>query len=905
MTDQPPTQAASLRLGILARLANAVALAEEPGQVARRAAAVLRQNDADTPLVWLLEVLHQGYRDVSAVVSAASPVADPSGRHAAAVHALAVAAASSGQHEVLTMSGSVTVVELHAQSIVEPGQATPSLILVVGTADRLSGDAEFSDYLELAAAVIGAGVSGLRELAVERQHSETLRELDATKSAFLANVSHELRTPLSLIFAPLEEVLDVDDGLTGRLRERLVLVRGNVVRLRRMVDAMLDFSRMEAGRIVPNLTEVDVAALLRSLAAEFGPAIERAGLEFALDLPNLPRTAQLDRDIVERIVLNLLSNALKYTPRGSVRLQLNPSPTGFEVSVHDTGIGIAVRDQDRVFARFEQLPRRAQARSSEGAGIGLAMVKELSELLGGSVDLRSAPGRGSTFTVQLPYLPPQHIQGSEGDRSITPRGVAAFLADADAWELPIQPAIELVDRGGRPRLLVAEDSADLARYLADVLSDTYEVESVADGLQALAAARERRPDALLADVMMPGLDGFALVAEIRSDPLLKDLPVLLLSARVGQEAAVTGLARGADDYLVKPFDLAELRARLASNIRRAADRSLEASWRRAVVASMQEAVTIADDDGLITEMNDAFTSLVGWRLEDGPFRPPYPWWPDSREDPETFDRNSRAQESVEAGNRVEGEYEIRHRNGRDVWVYVYASTVDVPGRGRTAILKTMRDVTRNHLAIERRQAAARVGADFAAATHLDQLVSIAVDGLHTLFDGDSTVQVDGAGRTQVFTASGPVEAGNVPAAITVRLAGEPLGEPVDLSRPVDGVLLLPQSVSSGTRAWVQFEAPRLLSTDEQIVADLLAQAFALAVDRVQAVGELSDRQANLERAIDSHRAIGQAVGILVERHRIPPSEAFQQLRGASQNRNIRLRELAQRVIETGLDPMNA
>ena len=420
-----------------------------------------------------------------------------------------------------------------------------------------------------------------------------------------------------------------------------------------MVDAMLDFSRMEAGRIVPDLTKVDVAELLRSLAAGFGPAIERAGLEFAIDLPTLPRTAQLDHNIVERIVLNLLSNALKYTPSGSVRLQLHPLPTGFEVAVTDTGIGIAVRDQDRVFARFEQLPRRAQARSSEGAGIGLAMVKELSELLGGSVDLCSAPGRGSTFSVQLPYVPRQHPKASEDDRSITPRGVAAFLAEADGWEVPIQPAIESEGtRGVRPRLLVAEDSADMARYLADVLADTYDVESVADGLQALAAARERRPDALLADVMMPGLDGIALVAEIRSDPLLLDLPVLLLSARAGQEAAVTGLAHRADDYLVKPFDLADLRARLASNIRRAADRSLDASWRRAVVASMHEAVTISDDDGLVTEMNDAFCSLVGWRLAEGPFRPPYPWWPDRSEDPETFDRNAKAQKSVEAGNRL-------------------------------------------------------------------------------------------------------------------------------------------------------------------------------------------------------------------------------------------------------------
>jgi hypothetical protein len=197
-----------------------------------------------------------------------------------------------------------------------------------------------------------------------------------------------------------------------------------------------------------------------------------------------------------------------------------------------------------------------------------------------------------------------------------------------------------------------------------------------------------------------------------------------------------------------------------------------------------------------------------------------------------------------------------------------------------------------------------VGSDFATAEHLDQLVSIAVDGLHTLFDGDSTVQVDGAGMTQFFTASGPVATDSLPNHIAVRLAGVPLGE-VDATRPVDGILLIPQSAASGTRAWVQFPTPRLVTTDEQIVADLLAQAFALAIDRVLAIDQLADRQANLERAIESHRAIGQAVGILVERHRVTPGEAFQQLRRASQDRNIRLREVAQRVIETGLDPDNA
>lgn len=905
-----PNETASLRLGILARLADAVALAESAADVTMRGAAVLRQNDTDDPLVWLLEVLDPGYAEATPNISDTGPALDPDPTHAAEAHALAVAAVRSGRHEIHPVPSSPTgVVELHARPVVEPGQEAASLVLVVGSRTPHGTDAEFADYLELAAGLLGAGVSGLRELAVERHHSESLRELDAAKSAFLANVSHELRTPLALISGPLQEVLATADELGYRSRERLMMVRSNVVRLTRMVDAMLDFSRIEAGRIVPNLVEVDVAVLLRSIAAGFAPAIERAGLQFLVNVPNLPRSGQLDRNIVERIVLNLLSNALKYTPNGRVELHLREQGDGFEIAVVDTGIGIAVRDQDRVFARFEQLPGRPQARSSEGAGIGLAMVKQLTELLGGSVELASAPGRGSTFTVRLPYQPSASTPADEGARSVTPRGVEAFLADVASWEAD-PPTGETPEpmparAGERPRLLVAEDSADMRRYLRDALSDDYDVEVVSDGLKVLTAARTRRPDAILADVMMPRLDGFALVAEIRADPGLRDLPVLLLSARAGQQATATGLARGADDYLVKPFELSDLKSRLASNIRRAASRSLDAGWRRAVIAAMHEAVVISDEDGLVTELNQAFTRMLGWTLSDGPFRPPYPWWPDPETSPEAFERMAAAHARTMADGLLEGEYELRHRSGRRVWTRYSGSVVDVPGRHSRAILKTLREVTREHAALERRQGVARVSAEFAAADQLDQLVGIAVDGLHLLFDGDSTVQVAGPGTVQTFTASGPIPDDELPETIAIRLAGVPLAEGADPHEPVDGILLVPQSATEGTRAWVQFGSPRVVTTDEQIVADMLAQAFALAVDRVAAVGELSDRQAHLERAIESHRLVGQAVGILVERHKVTPSRAFQVLRRASQDRNVRLREIAERVIRTGLDPNEA
>lgn len=904
MSADSRSDVAGLRLGILARLADAVALAETLREVGERGVAVIGRNDIDHAAVWLL-----GVGGEQVVESAADEPPDGAKAvHAPDAHALALVAARSGRHEVHPLAGSPAgLAELHAQPVVEPGQENPSLVLVVGVRERLGASAPFADYLQVAAALLGAGFSGRRELAVVRQQSETLRELDTAKSAFLANVSHELRTPLALIAAPLDDLLAApSEEVPGVVRERLAALRGNVVRLTRTVDAMLDFSRMEAGRITPNLVELDIASLLASLAASFGPAIERAGLRFDTDLQELPRPALLDRDIVERIVLNLLSNALKYTPHGSVELSLHPVRGGFEVSVADTGIGIAVRDQEKVFARFEQLPRHEQARSTEGAGIGLAMVRELSRLLGGDVDLRSAPGRGSTFTVRLPYLPPQARHQIESARSITPRSAEAFLADVEAWEAAREmgPVRSPGPSGPRPRLLVVEDSADLARYLAEVLGDDYEVELAGDGLQALASVRSRRPDAVLSDVMMPGLDGFQLVDEIRGDPALRDLPVLLLSARAGLDATTEGLERGADDYLVKPFDVAELRARLASNILRAAERGAEAAWRRAVLSSLHEAVVLREPEGLVTELNAAFTRLFGWTIEDGPFTPPYPWWPDPAEEPDWVERLETAMQGLAQRGALEADFPMRHRDGHTVWVRAASGTVEIPGRGRRAVLSTFWDVSREHAAQERRQEAARITADFASADALDHIVGIAVDGLHALFNGDSTVQVAGLGMVQTFTASGPVEVDLLPLAIAQRLSGDGSDEPTP-DEPVDGILLVPPSAASGTRAWVQFSRPRLVSTDEQIVADMLAQAFALAVDRVLAVGELADKQANLEKAIESHRLIGQAVGVLVERHRLTPGQAFQQLRHASQDRNVRLREIAQRVLETGLDPADA
>ena len=446
-------------------------------------------------------------------------------------------------------------------------------------------------------------LSGLRRLQDERHRAEVLAALDTAKSDFFANVSHELRTPLTLIAGPVQDAL-ANPALAPEARERFELIRRNTDRLVGLVDRILDLTRIEAGAVEPHWVQADVAGVVRGLAANFRPAIERLGLDFDVELGELEHETFVDVDMLERIVLNLLSNALKFTPRGRIALRLVPRDDGYRISVTDTGIGIAEPDSSWVFDRFRQLSRTDERRSREGAGIGLSLAQQLDQparwthhghLDGGRgehVRRRPAMGRAGPTSATRP--------------SITPRPVESFISEASGWALrstdatrpprsrtrgvpgPADPAsggalLRVTEarvagaatrrgagvggRGGaeRPRLLLVEDNTDMRDYTARHLAADYDVVPVGDGREALERMRVDPPiDIVLADVMMPRMDGLELVREIRRDERLRDVPVVLLSARAGVEASTTGLLEGADDYVTKPFQPDELRARLAS-----------------------------------------------------------------------------------------------------------------------------------------------------------------------------------------------------------------------------------------------------------------------------------------------------------------------------------------------------
>jgi signal transduction histidine kinase/CheY-like chemotaxis protein len=469
------------------------------------------------------------------------------------------------------------------------GEGPTAGALVVGISPRLPLDALYRGFCQLLADQLSSAFAAAVSYEGERRRADALAELDRAKSAFLTNVSHEFRTPLTLLLGPLDDALS-DAGPNTILADRLTTARRNAQRLLRMVDSLLDFSRIEAGRATVQVVCTDVGMLTAHIASSFTELCERAGLELTLDCDRA--LADVDPGMWETIVLNLLSNAVKYTLRGSISVEVRAESTHCRIAVRDTGVGIAQKDLDRLFERFYRV-EDARGRSVEGSGIGLSLVRGLVELQRGTVEIDSEPDRGTVITIRMP----------RSDRAIegTPVGYSPdgqldetnpYIADVEQWVgAPIpgtavgqarQP-VAVPARDRRKLILIADDNADMRAHLDRVLSPHWETVLVADGQSALNATRELHPDAIVTDVMMPGLDGFELVAAIRAEPELAGTPVLMLSARAGAEAISDGFAGGADDYLPKPFRSQELidrvSARLSATAREHAGQQRDAELR--------------------------------------------------------------------------------------------------------------------------------------------------------------------------------------------------------------------------------------------------------------------------------------------------------------------------------------
>ena len=608
-----------------------------------------------------------------------------------------------------------------ALPIANPGQDRPYGVLVAGVSPRRPLDETYRSFLTLAAVQIAHGIANARAHIEERRRAQALAEIDRAKTAFFSNVSHEFRTPLTLMLGPLDELIQRETPGTPA-RETLEMIYRNGLRLQRLVNTLLDFSRIEAGRVDAVFEPTDLAALTADLASNFRSACEHAGLVLRIDCPPLARPAYVDRDLWEKIVLNLLSNAFKFTFAGGIHVSIRESPDEIELMVRDTGIGIPAHELPHIFERFHRV-KDARARTHEGTGIGLSLVHELVKIHGGRIHVQSTPAEGSAFTVTIPagraHLPPERI-GAGRQLAPTAISVGAFVEEASR---ALRQEHSLPAPGARrARVLWADDNADMRQYVRRLLSGMYDVEEAADGRAAFDAALARVPDLVVTDVMMPGLDGFELLRRLRERPETSRIPVVLVSARAGDEARLEGLAAGADDYIVKPFTARELLARVAARLEVA---RLRDEWDRRVLAS-EERLRLALGAGRFGSWQ--FDVSTGQLEASDQCKAHFGLGPSDRFSIELFrgavhpDDRPRVDAAVDMAIAAAGDYETEYRcvwpDGSVHWINARGRAVAGDDGGVRRIIGVTLDVT------ERKHAEEQIASDLQTMTLLQRVGDI-------------------------------------------------------------------------------------------------------------------------------------------------------------------------------------
>ena len=444
--------------------------------------------------------------------------------------------------------GPLTPDQAFVLPVVMLGRREPIGVLIIGVNPYWRPDEAYTAFAAMAARQLGVMITDAVSYQNERRRQQALEELDRARTEFFQNVTHELRAPLTMLLAPLQDILH-EPGmvLPAAARDTVETSVRAGDRLQKVVDALLDLSRAESGALIADREEIDLVSVTTDIVEGFRPTVE-SRLNLRLDMPAEPLRAYVDRTMWTTIVSNLVNNALKYTPAGEVSVSLSGDDSQVVLTVADTGVGIPLDEQAHIFERFHRVLDDQQP----GSGIGLALVADMTAAHGGSVEVASEPGRGSEFVVRLP-----RYNGS-------PEPEEVGLSEATA-------TLTLEDEAGidRPRLLIIEDEPDLRAYLTKMFSkDGYAVEAAADAESALTWLQdnaENPPDMVITDVMLPGQSGLDLLAVIRQDERLARVPVVVLTARAEAESAVEAFAAGADDFVAKPFNSAELLARVRAH----------------------------------------------------------------------------------------------------------------------------------------------------------------------------------------------------------------------------------------------------------------------------------------------------------------------------------------------------
>lgn len=559
----------------------------------------------------------------------------------------------------------------------EAKRGAPIAIVTLALNPFRKFDESYSNFVQLIADQISLGVTNILAYEKEKQRAEALSELDKAKTTFFGNVSHEFRTPLTLMLGPLDDLLAQKQDRVVADREVISLIQRNGLRLQKLVNTLLDFSRIEAGRMQMVFKPTDIAKITGDIASNFTSAIANAGLTYEIDCPTLWEPIYLDEEMWEKIVLNLLSNAFKFTFDGKIKVQLSMLADTVELRIVDTGIGISKEDQQHIFERFHRV-YQARSRSFEGSGIGLALVSELIKLHGGSIEVESEPGNGTAFIVKIPrgkaHLPAEQVQNGRGEQLSTAIKANVFLEEALRWfpdEVRVHTITDLETKkqaSNKPTIILADDNADMREYIKGVLDEYCEVYAVVNGKQAFELAKEIKPDLVLSDIMMPEMDGFELLELLRQDLSLKTTPVILLSALSGEEARIEGFQSGADDYLTKPFTRNELIARVNSNIQLSnirkeieeAIRQSESRLRALVMATSDVVYRMSPDWTIMRELDGRnFLQSTGEPISN---------WPDKYIHPKDQARVWKAiREAIETKSVFQLEHQVIKADGTLGW----------------------------------------------------------------------------------------------------------------------------------------------------------------------------------------------------------------------------------------------
>ncbi|GHA63194.1 hypothetical protein GCM10007389_14550 [Pontibacter akesuensis] len=498
----------------------------------------------------------------------------------------------------------------------------PYALLVAGFSPRRQVDEEYKSFYTLVANHAGRAIANARAYAEERKRAEALAALDKAKTHFFHNISHEFRTPLTLMLGPLSDLAQSD--LPAEAREQLALVERNGKRLLKLVNNLLNYAQAEAGRLEANYRPVEIARLTTDLSAYFRSAVEAAGLKFNVNCTPVPAPVYLDVEMWEGIVFNLLSNALKFTFEGEINVSLEQKHEQVVLTVADTGAGIPPEEIQKIFSRFHRI-ENTRSRTHEGSGIGLALTQELVKLHGGTIHVASTVGEGTTFTIAVPLGSSHLPAGQVTTNSAAPEAdlqlqkgsgiYSGWLGEISAAESKSEApseteprwAYEAAEGKKRPLVLLVDDNQDMLHYLSRILEQEYQVQTCVNGATAWDKILKESPALVISDVMMPEMDGFQLLEQIRKDERTRLLPVMLLSARAGEEARAEGMEQGADDYLVKPFNARELKARVKANLELARLRS----QLTAVVTSMAEGFAVLDHRLRFTFANARALHILG------------------------------------------------------------------------------------------------------------------------------------------------------------------------------------------------------------------------------------------------------------------------------------------------------